>query len=364
MKIFKLSFLLFLISATIFVTSCGNGEGKTQEGETDNTAVETEQQASEEATEFDMLVTYLEDNGNFLNAPKAEGGAPKLVKAKAVKDMLGEKVHVIDIRDPKTFSEGHIKGAVNVKASDLLFHLNNEVDATSYDNIIIACYTGQTSTYMTSILNVLGFTNVSSLKWGMTSWNSKFDEKWSKNIGNEYADQLQTKNNPKPEAVAYPELMTGMTDGKSILEARANEVIGMGLGAAKITEEDVFAMPEEFHIVTYWPMELYSAGHITGAYQYSPHKSLQTSEELKTLPTDKPIVVHCYTGQHSAAVVAYLRILGYDAYTLLYGANSFMNQKLVDANNHGFTSAVSNNFDYETSEYVEPEGGAQNFGGC
>ena len=44
-------------------------------------------------------------------------------------------------------------------------------------------------------------------------------------------------------------------------------------------------------------------------------------ELLDTLPTDKPIVVYCWTGQTSAQVTPYLRILGYDAYSMLYGMN-------------------------------------------
>ena len=37
--------------------------------------------------------------------------------------------------------------------------------------------------------------------------------------------------------------------------------------------------------------------------------------------TDKPVVVYCYTGQTSAHMAAYLRVLGYDAKSLLFGMN-------------------------------------------
>ena len=45
---------------------------------------------------------------------------------------------------------------------------------------------------------------------------------------------------------------------------------------------------------------------------------------LKTLPTDKTIVVYCYTGQNSASIAAYLRLMGYDAKSLKFGANSMI----------------------------------------
>ena len=49
---------------------------------------------------------------------------------------------------------------------------------------------------------------------------------------------------------------------------------------------------------------------------------LHLDNYLKSLPTDKKIVVYCYTGQTSAQTSAYLGVLGYDAYSLLYGVNA------------------------------------------
>ncbi len=63
--------------------------------------------------------------------------------------------------------------------------------------------------------------------------------------------------------------------------------------------------------------------------QYTPKESLKLSADLKSLPTDKPIVVYCYTGQTSAYVAAYLRLLGYDARSLMFGANSMMYDIMV-----------------------------------
>ena len=71
--------------------------------------------------------------------------------------------------------------------------------------------------------------------------------------------------------------------------------------------------------------EHYDWGHINGAIQYTPKTSLLLDADLKTLPTDKTIVVYCYTGQTSAHVASYLRVLGYDAYTLTFGMNKLFN---------------------------------------
>ena len=65
--------------------------------------------------------------------------------------------------------------------------------------------------------------------------------------------------------------------------------------------------------------------------QYTPKETIKLSADLKTLPTDKAVVIYCYTGQNSAFLTAYLRVLGYDAKSLLYGANGMIYDHLSDA---------------------------------
>jgi len=43
---------------------------------------------------------------------------------------------------------------------------------------------------------------------------------------------------------------------------------------------------------------------------------------LKYLPTDKQIIVYCWTGQTSSQITAYLNMLGYEAYSLKFGSNN------------------------------------------
>ena len=42
-------------------------------------------------------------------------------------------------------------------------------------------------------------------------------------------------------------------------------------------------------------------------------------EQFSQIPTDKPVVVYCYTGQTSSQTTAILRLLGYEAYSLQGG---------------------------------------------
>lgn len=62
----------------------------------------------------------------------------------------------------------------------------------------------------------------------------------------------------------------------------------------------------------------YANGHIPGAINIVG-KDLFNAENLAKLPKDKAIVLNCYSGQTASQATAALRMLGYDAYNLLYG---------------------------------------------
>jgi rhodanese-related sulfurtransferase len=58
-------------------------------------------------------------------------------------------------------------------------------------------------------------------------------------------------------------------------------------------------------------------GHIPGAYNYEPASNpFTTPALLTTLPTNRPVVIYCFTGQTSSYLAGYLRMLGYDAKSL------------------------------------------------
>jgi rhodanese-related sulfurtransferase len=180
-----------------------------------------------------------------------------------------------------------------------------------------------------SILRLMGYGKVYSMKWGMSSWNVAFN-RWSSNLSNTYASQFTSTATDKGAAGSLPTLSTGKTTGQEILEARAATIISEGFDPAKITNATVFGSLSNYYIVNYWSAAHYAApGHIPGAMQYTPKESIKLSADLKTLPTNKTIVVYCYTGQTSAHLAAYLRLLGYDAKSLLFGTNGMIYDNMV-----------------------------------
>ena len=311
------------------------------------------QMQAQSADEFKILVDYLEANGNYINTE-----APSMILATEINENLKNKKYlVIDIRKDTDFDKGHIKGAVNLKSEELIKYFDKKIKPENFDKISIVCYSGQSASYYASVLRLLGYNNVYTLKWGMSSWNKQNAQNfWVKNSTNNHASKLETKANLIPSKGATPMISTGKTEAKEILAERASMAIGTAYGKFIIKADDVFANPSNYYIVNYWNEDQYTKGHIPGSIHYQPNKSLNFSESLSTLPTDKKIVVWCSTGQTAAHIVAYLHMLGYDAGNLAYGANSFMNAELIK-NGEGwnaFTEKESNNFPLATKELAAP----------
>jgi adenylyltransferase/sulfurtransferase len=64
----------------------------------------------------------------------------------------------------------------------------------------------------------------------------------------------------------------------------------------------------------------YAASRIEGA-QLIPLRQLQS--QLKNLPKDQPIVVHCHVGGRSAIAVAMMKVQGFDARNLSGGIKAW-----------------------------------------
>jgi rhodanese-related sulfurtransferase len=257
---------------------------------------------------------------------------PSIMPASEVKTLNETgQIYIIDIRSAADFAAGHIQNAHNVALADIVSHVES-INMSQYTKVAMVCYTGQTSGWATSILRLLGYEKVFSMKWGMCSWHVDFASRWQNTIanGNAYASQFVTTPTDKGPVGELPVLNTGFTTGQEILEARVDALLAEGFTPATVTNQTVFAGLSNYYIVNYWPADQYAdPGHIPGAMQYTPKASMKLAADLKTLPTDKPIAVYCYTGQTSAFLAAYLRLLGYDAKSLLYGGNGMIYDIMV-----------------------------------
>ncbi|NOR28842.1 MAG: hypothetical protein GQ540_10000 [Lutibacter sp.] len=292
-------------------------------------------------SEFELVVKYLESNGDFTNTK-----APALILANEIKENLkNDKYLVLDIRSESWFEYGHIKNAKNVKASELLNYFENEINPENFDKISIVCYSGQSAAYYTSLLRIAGYNNVFNLKWGMSSWAEEFATNiWLKNSKNTYADKLELSPNLMPIKGELPTLKTGKQTAKEILNVRLKEVFTKPYKEYYVKADTVFKNTNNYFIVNYVNVDKYNLGHIKGSIRYQPKSSLSSLENLYTLPINKKVLVSCMTGQSSAYIVAYLNVLGYDVANLAYGANSYMNATLIEKGWNGFIEKEIKNY--------------------
>ncbi len=324
------SFLFGILFITFFVASCDKEEEVV-------------------VNEAEVLVEYLESADSPLGKDYVNTDLAAIITATDVHTLnVTDQIYIIDIRSAADFAVGHIENAVNVTFANLLNHIEG-VDLTPYTKVAIACYTGQTACYATTLLRLMGYSKVYALKFGMASWHADFAALWNNAKSNLYATQFVTTSTAKGEKGELPVLETGKTTGEEILETRINEAFTIGFSdATKVSSTTLFAGLSNYYIVNYWPAAQYAdPGHVPGAIQYEPKQTLKLSVDLKTLPTDKPIAVYCYTGQGSAALVAYLRLLGYDAKTVMFGANGMIYDIMVGKSMSTFKESDIMGYDYE-----------------
>jgi len=273
------------------------------------------------------IVNFFNNSGDYIN----DSYSPYLLSVDDVKDNI-DKYLLIDSRYHEDYVKGHIDGAINVDREMIIDFLKS-INIYQYEKIIIIDNTGQGAAYITSILRAIGYGSVYGMKYGMGSWNKLFSDNWKANIGNKYSNYINDEYVKKAPKGKVPEFKTKGRTISEILELRAKEEIKYNFS---ITIDNLIPNIDDYYIVNYWSKANYDKAHLKGAHWYQPKKSLNINQDLSTLPTNKKIVVYCYTGHQGSAVVGYLRLLGYDAYNLRYGANSFMHKAALEHGWHAY----------------------------
>ncbi len=325
MKLRNLLYLLLIVPILFVNTGCSKDE--------DPVAPEVK------INEAQVLAEYLEANGDFINTTSA----PPVVGADVVRNLqlsTPAKLHIIDIRTAADFTaKGRIEGAVQVDLKNIITYMKGLTNWASYDRIVITCYSGQSASYAASMLRLLGYNNVWFMKFGMTAWNKEVQDSWSSLINNSNFNGMVTTPFTKAAKGTFPVINTGKKTGKEILEARITELLSTTNPFGDVTVNWATASVNlgNYYIVNYWADADYNKGHLPNAIQYVPRSDLKISTNLLTLPTNKPILFYCYTGQTSATVGVFLKLLGYDVKSLTFGVNS-INHTWMGAN------SISNRF--------------------
>ncbi len=280
------------------------------------------------------LIELIQKNGDYINAKHS----PYLLDVSDVYYNSNDYLK-LDLRSQDEYEKGHIDGAIRVERKNLLSYLKKN-HPENFSKVILIDNTGFESAYAASILRAAGYSQVYPLKFGMAVWSNKFASAWTNNLKSVYSNKLETESNKKGKKNKLPKLNVKASTVPAILEERASKSLNEDF---LIDVESIMQNPSDYYIVNYWPKNKYSEGHLPGAKNFKPKASLKMKANLLNLPTNKKIALYCYTGSSASAVVGYLRLLGYDAYSIKFGANSFMYNTLKAKKWHAFDIAEKGN---------------------
>ncbi len=311
--------MIYLLSSSLLLASCQN--------------LSDQKKTREKADRFDTLATYMESHANFFHS----GEFPAVVSAQQVYHNLDHNILAIDVRKAEDFRRGHVPGAVNVRPEKILDYFQNRITPDEYSAIFLFSADHQESMRVNAVLRILGYSNTYNVRWGMAGWNSRLaKDNWAKALSSHLSGKLTTKPVPKNEPGKYPVIYSNYEDPGKILYERAKELLATDYKNSLITADEVVNNPDKYYLINYWPNAIYNMGHLENAVCYDPPSALLTDTYLNTLPADKPIVLYCYSNSSTQAAAAWLALLGYNVYTIEYGANSFMYDFLQKHLGRGF----------------------------
>ena len=272
-------------------------------------------------------------------------GGTKNITAQALYENLNDgdtsnDPYIISCRKAEHYEKGHIPGAVNIAAGKIF---SPDVLATlpTDQQIVLYCYTGQTASWTTAGLRMLGY-DAYNLLHGMSGWSANPEV---------YVSRFDPATVPDyPTVIEATEATETYDMPAELADTLADALNTFFSGGLKyITADAVFENlndgdeSNDPYIISVRSPDDYAKGHVQGAVNYSA-KTMWTADTLATIPNDRQVVVYCYTGQTSAQVSTALRVLGYDAWSLKFGMSGWS----ADANVYAKRFDASKVPDYPT----------------
>jgi sulfur-carrier protein adenylyltransferase/sulfurtransferase len=140
-----------------------------------------------------------------------------------VRELIGEGVAIIDVRETEEFATGHLPGAKHVPRSYLETRIEGVV-ADRDTQIVLYCQSGNRSAYGARTLTEdLGYTNVSSMSGGITLWKDRgYEVLVPRTLGAEQRDRYSRH-------LLIPEI--GLDGQQKLLDAKVLLLGAGGLGS-------------------------------------------------------------------------------------------------------------------------------------
>lgn len=310
MKKWYLLFLLFAAVVMMFgVFGCGGAAVE------EPVVEEPEEEIVEEETALDPDEVLMQAAMDYFARIATDGN--NITNFADIKEMLDadpDSLLIIDIRGAEDFEEAHIPGSVHAERGEvaaLMSHIPRDKP------VYIACFTGQNAGYTVAYLRMAGFDNVTSVLYGI---NLGWVERGSFTLDGSGMFHLSE----------LPEVSAPANEVEEIIWARAAEY-GAEIADGKIgfipldAHEELYEqMQADPEAIVFFDIRAASGGdHDFDKYHVEHAINVpmgQFGSVLADFPTDKQVVVACYSGQTSAQTLGVLRMLGFDnARSLLYG---------------------------------------------
>ena len=298
----KLIAMLLGLTMSVFVVGCGDDDSPTgssgvAEIEVIQAAIETDVMTKSPVIKAQALFDNLSD-GDTSNDPV-----------------------VLSVRAATHYAVGHIQGAINIPWKEIGDAA--KLTALPMDKqIVVYCYTGHTGAVATTALNAMGY-NAINLKFGMMGWTSDADVLATTPFSAAAGFPTETSANTATASndLADPDY-TDSADEDEILRAAVEDYVTTTSPVMKaqalfdnLSDGDTSNDPI---VLSVRGAAHYAIGHIQGAINI-PWKEIYMSENLQKLPTDKQIVVYCYTGHTGGVATTALNLMGYNAINLKFG---------------------------------------------
>lgn len=295
-----MSLLLALMLMASIISGCTKTETPAVVDES-KAPVTTPAPAAEVKKEVDATAVLLEKATDYLNNIPANSNMITVKDAMPLIEDNADAILLVDLRAKEDYDKGHLKGAVNIPFGAIGKNLDR---LPKNKQIVMYCYSGQTSAQAVGAAKFLGF-NAISYQGGMNfGWKSlELSE-----------DTLETTENPLPEAktpelseedqIAWDAVVKYFDEAKNYIEKpdTVNELI---------TDN-----PAAVYVLDIRSAEDFAKGHIEGAENIG---FKEVGKNLDKLPKNRPIYITCYSGQTASQVLMMLRLNGYNAYSINRG---------------------------------------------
>ena len=336
----------------------------------------------------ELILGEFESNGDFINSYKN----PALVEASEVYDNIDNYL-LLDIRSENEFALGRIRTSINISADSLIIFFQN-INPYEFSKIIILSSTGQHAAFCTSILRLLNYDNVFSMNFGMAYWNSLFSDEWLNALRTNLFWFIHHYY-PKQKFSSLPFLPVDNVGGTdSQILNRARNLLSMEFDELCLDDEEneltinftaidtnyytivpdargnpMKDLSDDVSLICYSNISLYYLNiegipFISDVHHSHPRETIlylnnemnqsdiRSGTFLQTLPSGKKFFIYSYSGQRSAYLTAYLRMLGYEAKSMVFGACNILYSSMLNnpnVNHFAFKPELINSFEYESN---------------